>query len=237
MAEQDVRFQVAQVEGVAVFLESATFPAGDTNRPGRGDRPVNLAIHVQDLSLDAIFNHGEPRLHPLQANDLQTASNLLGTDQVAASSSGAFLAGLFPSFGGEDRAFPERPSPTLTGANRINGATLFTIIKDAITIGFFFQTSLAAVEPSVSFCGLIGAFASELRNGRNLFIVHPNKARRAGAAITASRAPKLQTIFVPGIGHLKTLVEELKDHENTIKGKLEMDAKVLVSDFRSFRLS
>jgi hypothetical protein len=178
-----------------------------------------------------------PRLHPLQANDLQTASNFLGTDQVAASSSGAFLAGLFPSFRGEDRAFPERPSPALTGANRINGATEFTIIKDAIAVGFFFQALLTAVEPSVSRLGLIDTLASKLGNGGNLFIIHPNKTRRAGAAIAASRAPKPQTVLVPGIGHLKTLVEELKDHENTIKGKLEMDAKVLVSDFRSFRLS
>src|SRR5713101_1587537 len=60
VAYQDVRFEVAQVKRVAVFLESTTFPAGDANRSGRGDRPVNLAIHVQDLSLDAIFDHGEP---------------------------------------------------------------------------------------------------------------------------------------------------------------------------------
>jgi hypothetical protein len=178
-----------------------------------------------------------PRLYPLQANDLQTASNFLGTDQVAASGSGAFLAGLSPSFRREDRAFPERPSPTLTGANRINGATELMIIKDAITVGFFFQTPLVTARPSVSRFGLLGTFTSELRNGGNLFIIHPHKTRRAGAAIAASRAPKPQTVLVPGIGHLKTLVEELKDHENTIKGKLEMDAKVLVSDFRSFRLS
>ena len=142
-----------------------------------------------------------PRLHPLQANDLQTASNFLGTDQIAASSSGAFLAGLFPSFGGEDRAFPERPSPTLTGANWINGATELAIIKDAIAVGFFFQTSLAAVEPSVSRFGLIDTLAAKLGNGGNLFIIHPNKTRRAGAAVAASRAPKLQTVLVPGIRH------------------------------------
>jgi hypothetical protein len=178
-----------------------------------------------------------PRLHPLQTNDLQTARNFLGTDQVAASGSRALLAGLFPSLGREDRAFPERPSPTLSGANRVDRATELTIIKDAITVDFFFQSSLVAARPSVSGFGLIDTFAAELRDGGNLFIIHPNKTRRAGAAVAASRAPKPQTVFVPGIGHLKTLVEELKDHENTIKGKLEMDAKVLVSDFRSFRLS
>jgi hypothetical protein len=178
-----------------------------------------------------------PRLYPLQADDLQTASNFLGTDQVAASSSGAFLPGLFPSFGCEDRAFPEWPSPTLTGANRIDRATEFTIIEDAITVGFFFQTPLVTARPSVSRLGLIDTFAAELRNGGNLFIIHPNKTRRPGAAVTTSRARKPQPVLIPGIGHLKTLVEELKDHENTIKGKLEIDAKGLVSDFPSFRLS
>jgi len=173
-----------------------------------------------------------PRLHPLETNDLQTASNFLGTDQVAAAGSRAFLAGLLPSFGREDRAFPERPSPALSRPNRVDRATELTIIKDAIAVGFFFQTPLVTARPSVSRLGLVGTLASELGNGGNLFIIHPNKTRRAGAAIAASRAPKLQTVLVPGIGHLITLVEELKDHENTIKGKLEMDAKVLVSDFR-----
>src|SRR6266478_8148066 len=144
-----------------------------------------------------------PRLHPLQANDLQTASNFLGTDQVAASGSRAFLAGLFPSFRCKGRAFPERPSPTLAGASGVDRATELTIIKDAIAVGFFFQTPLAAVEPSVSRLGLIDTLASKLGNGGNLFIIHPNKTRRAGAAVAASRATKPQTILVPGIGHLK----------------------------------
>jgi hypothetical protein len=187
--------------------------------------------------LDAVFDHVAPSPPSLQANDLQTASDFLGTDQVAACRSRTFLAGLFPSFGGKDRAFPERPSPTLTRANRVDRATQLTIIENAITVGFFFQTPLVTARPSVSRFGLIGTFTAELRDGGNLFIIHPNKTRRAGAAIAASRALKTQTVLVPGIGHLKTLVEELKDHENTIKGKLEMDAKVLVSDFRSFRLS
>ena len=137
----------------------------------------------------------------LKSNHFQTPSNLLGAYQVAAACAGAFLAGFFPSFGRKDCAFPEWPSSTLAGSHRVDCATEFTIIKDTVPIGFFFQTSLTAVESSVNCLGLVDGFASKLRDSGDLFVIHPNKTRRAGATIAASRAAKTQTILVPRIGH------------------------------------
>jgi hypothetical protein len=141
------------------------------------------------------------RLERLELDDFQTASDLLGGDQVTAASAGAFLAGFFPSFRRKHRAFPEWPGSALAGSHRVDCATKFTIIKDAIPVGFFFQASLTAVESSVSCFGLVQTFASELRDGGNLFVIHPNETRRAGATIAASGAAKTQTILVPRVRH------------------------------------
>ena len=56
-AQQNIRFQIAQVKCMTVFFESTTFPAGNTNRPGLGHRLVNLSIEFEHLLLNATFDH------------------------------------------------------------------------------------------------------------------------------------------------------------------------------------
>src|SRR5262249_1044948 len=48
-----VRLQLTDEKRVAIFKESATSAAGFTNRPGRGDGGVGLAINLEDSLFDS----------------------------------------------------------------------------------------------------------------------------------------------------------------------------------------
>lgn len=119
--------------------------------------------------------------------------------------SGTNLAGAFPGLRALDVRVPERPGPTLSRSRFVSSAFPRGGIKqNAIIVGPFPQTATNA--------NLAHALLLEFRHIRvphggcqsfNFQLVHPDVARRTGAAITASGALKGESVSIPrSVGHV-----------------------------------
>ena len=137
----------------------------------------------------------------LQSDYLEPAGNLFRRNQFSLTRTWAHSAHRFPGFWGMDIAFPERPGAALSGPNGIDRATSLPVIKYAISVNHFAETTPARRGSSVESRYLVEGFTAIFCDGCNFLFVNPNVARQSRAAITATRAAKTKAILVPRLGH------------------------------------
>ncbi len=89
----------------------------------------------------------------------------------------------------------------MPGSYRIDRAASAPIVEYAVTVCFFAQTNTLSRRAGIESGHLLGCFASMFGDGCDLFVVHPDVAGRAGAAVAATRAAKTQAILIPWFGH------------------------------------
>jgi hypothetical protein len=144
--------------------------------------------------------------HPTAESDLYYFA--LGFDgvelvQLALAAAGADAAGVFPILGCFEVGIPERPGAALAGAGRIDRAAAgFGVEEDAVAVRELIQ-ALAGTDPAdVLVLESLHVHADDGSDRGDFFVVHPDRARRAGAAVAALGAGEAEAGVIPGkIGH------------------------------------
>ncbi len=86
---------------------------------------------------------GDLGLLSSEPNNLQAGSNLLRGNQLALAGAGTHRAGVLPVLGRGNVTLPERPRFTLRRPDRVDGAALLAIEKDAVAVGLLAQGQAA----------------------------------------------------------------------------------------------
>src|SRR5439155_24493199 len=99
--KEEVGFQVADVEDVAMLLEAATTAAGQANRAGGSHGRIHFPVHLQHLTANVLVHATElpGEKKKLQAYHLQAAADLRSGNQLPAAGAGTDLAGGLPGLG------------------------------------------------------------------------------------------------------------------------------------------
>src|SRR5947209_2445871 len=121
-----------------------------------------------------------------QRDHLEPAGDLLGGDQLALAGAGAGGPGPLPVLGRGHVTVPERPSPALPRADRVNGTAPGAVVKDAVAVGLLAQAALAVHRAGVQPEHLFRRLAAVPGDRRDFLVVDPDDAGRAGAAIAAA---------------------------------------------------
>jgi hypothetical protein len=193
--KQNLGFQVAQEQHMAIFLKPATSAAGDANRTGLGHGSISLAVNLQHPPADLAVH---ARLNP---NNVDAAGNFFDADKLALPRPGTALASGFPGFLGFDVAVPKWPGPALPRTHGVNRAAGLAVPEDAITIVSLAQAPAFATSPSMQALGFLKCLTAKLCDAGQFSACNPHKPGRTSAAIAATRATKCQAIGIPGFGH------------------------------------
>src|SRR5262249_51074702 len=137
----------------------------------------------------------------LQFDHLQPPRNLLGRDQVPFSRARADLARPLPGLGALHVALPERPGAALPRPCRVDRAVICLLVIDAFAVVILAQAAAVVERARVQGGKLRDGLAAEAGQGAHLFLIHPDEARRPGAAVPAARAPEAEAVLVPGFRH------------------------------------
>jgi hypothetical protein len=153
-------------------------------------RPFAITVNLQAIAAVRRFSDLE---------DFALFFDLAQLKELAFAAAGAGFAGLLPGGGAAEIGIPKGPGFALPRSGGVDRALPFVgIEKDASAVGELLQAFADTDAADVELFELFEIVGHDDGSDRgDLFVVHPDIAGRASAAVATLRAFKLQACMIP----------------------------------------